>query len=226
MSHADPCLWVKGTMETKDYIAVAWYVDDATIISSDQNLADEFIRKLKDRFKVTTEPLTEMLGIRINRYKNGNTFISQEKYINQMLEKHGYSGEHGNRSTHNIPLPTSMIAPDHLKETNLDEDGITNFQKKMGSLIYALGSRLDCCYAISYLCRHMHAPTTLHLHWVSHLFKYLRKHQDLGIEYKANGDHQLKGYCDASYVDDKVGESQQLGSWLHITTRLFLSIFR
>ena len=30
MSHADPCLWVKGTMETKDYIAVAWYVDDAT----------------------------------------------------------------------------------------------------------------------------------------------------------------------------------------------------
>ena len=210
-SRADPCLWTKGNMEQNTFIAVGLYVDDGTIVSSSAKLADEFLQDLSKRFNITIDPLSEMLGIRITKEENGNTTISQEKYITTMLEKHGFDCGSTNRGTHDTPLPTNMNGPPGFEETPLNAEDTNLFQQKMGSLIYAMGTRWDACYGISKLCRYMHAPTTLHMYWANHLFKYFRKHTAKGIQYQKDGDNILRGYCDASYCDDKTSGKSTVG---------------
>ena len=63
--------------------------------------------------------------------------------------------------------------------------------------------------AMSVLARHSQKPIARHWARVKHLFRYLRRTQDLGLLYTKEGKATLKGYVDAGYkFDTKSGKSQ------------------
>ena len=206
VSRVDQCLWTKGKIADNTFVGVGFYVDDASVIASTPQLKDGFLKEIQRHFAITQDPLTEMLGIKIDRDENGVT-ITQNKYVRSILRKLGFENDGTNKRTHQTPLPTSRTAPPHIEETELDATGITRYQQKLGSLIYCLGTRIDCCYAISKLCRFMHAPTHLHEYWADYLCEYLNGNPSLGIQYPVEGDKLLTAHCDASYVDGEDGKS-------------------
>ena len=207
VSSVDQCLFVKGDVESKTLVAVGFYVDDATIICSNNELRDKFLKEFATHLDITIDPLTEMLGIKIDKESDGSVVISQQKYVRTILQKLGFREGDKKRITHKTPLPTSSAAPPHLVEVPLDAEGITKYQQKLGCLIYCLGTRIDCCYAISKLCRYMHAPSTLHDYWADYMCEYLNGNPDLAIKYPSGGSKELTAYCDASYADGAGGKS-------------------
>ena len=65
VSTVDQCLWIKGSLEKGNFVAAGWYVDDCSIICSNEKLKAEFLKDIQEAFEITIDPLTEMLGVKI-----------------------------------------------------------------------------------------------------------------------------------------------------------------
>lgn len=75
-------------------IIIVTYVDDLQMLyhKDHEGLADEIIKTFNDKFKITDEgDLTWHLGIHYTRDRaNRTTFLSQQKYVETILERFGY----------------------------------------------------------------------------------------------------------------------------------------
>lgn len=80
------------------HIILVTYVDNIQMLYHRDNeaLANEVIKTFNDKFKITDEgDLTWHLGIHYTRdHINRTTFLSQEKYVETVLEQFGYSNLH------------------------------------------------------------------------------------------------------------------------------------
>jgi len=81
----EPTLYIKekyGKM-----LIVVLYVDDVIFTGNDDYLIENFKKVMKDEFEMTDMGLPKyFLGIEVEKNEN-NIFISQAKYVNEVLEK-------------------------------------------------------------------------------------------------------------------------------------------
>ncbi|GJR71010.1 putative ribonuclease H-like domain-containing protein [Tanacetum coccineum] len=72
-------------------LLVQIYVDDIIFGSTKKELCDEFEKLMKDKFQMSSMgELTFFLGLQVQQKQNG-IFISQDKYVHEILKKFNYS---------------------------------------------------------------------------------------------------------------------------------------
>jgi hypothetical protein len=87
MGKVDTTLFTKKI--GKDLFVLQIHVDDIIFGSTNQDYCEEFRKMMANKFEMSMiRELSYFLGLQIKQFKNG-TFVSQSKYIKDMLKKFG-----------------------------------------------------------------------------------------------------------------------------------------
>ncbi|GAU48747.1 hypothetical protein TSUD_241680 [Trifolium subterraneum] len=132
-------------------------------------------------------------------------FISQEKYVNDLLKKY------------KMNEAKIMSTPMH-PSTSLDKDekgkdvSEKEYRGMIGSLLYLTASRPDIVFAVGLCARFQTSPKESHLIAVKRIFRYLVGTPDVGLWYKKGSHFDLQAYCDADYAGDKIERKSTSGA--------------
>ncbi|GJU55647.1 putative ribonuclease H-like domain-containing protein [Tanacetum coccineum] len=99
--------------------------------------------------------------------KEDGIFISQEKYVNKILNKFGFSDVKTTRT----PMETQKAL---LKDADGEDVDENLYRSMIGSLMYLTSSRLDIMIAVCAYARFQVNPKVSHLHVVKRIFRYLK----------------------------------------------------
>ncbi|KAL6054460.1 Cysteine-rich receptor-like protein kinase 25-like protein [Balamuthia mandrillaris] len=196
-SEADPCIYVK--VEGGEIIILALYVDDVLLAAKTTKAMEPTKKQLSKAFKM--KDLGEakyILGIEIQRdYENKRTYLSQQKFISDTLEKYGM--------TNAKPSVTPLVPHERLAKRLPNEPKIDSnipYQGVIGSLLWIMrGTRPDIAAALSQLTRFCSDPSKHHWAAAQHTLRYLKHTQNTCIVYDGNAPNadRLIGYTDADF---------------------------
>jgi hypothetical protein len=132
------------------------YVDDTIFGSTNKSTCEEFSRIMIQKIEMyMMEELKYFLGFQVKQLQDG-TFISQTKYIQDILNKFGMKDAK--------PIKTPMGTNGHL---DLDTGGKSIDQKvyrsMIGSLLYLCASRPDIMLSVCMCARFQVDPKEVHL---------------------------------------------------------------
>ncbi|GKA10431.1 retrovirus-related pol polyprotein from transposon TNT 1-94 [Tanacetum coccineum] len=127
--HQAPRAWVKG-----DILLVQVYVDDIIFRSTKKVLCTEFEKLMHKKFQMSSMgELTFFLGLQVIQ-KDDGIFISQDKYVDEILNKFGFSTV----KTASTPMETSKPL---MKDKSAEDVDVYLYRSMIGSLMYLTSSR-------------------------------------------------------------------------------------
>ncbi len=125
----------------KDLFVCQIYVDDIIFGSTDRSMSDEFSQMMTKRFEMSLEgELKYFLGFQIRQLKEG-TFISQEKFTKDIINKFGMKDAKSIRT----PMQTNGHLDLNIEGKSADQK---EFRSMIGSLLYLCASRPDIMLSI------------------------------------------------------------------------------
>ncbi|GJR81658.1 retrovirus-related pol polyprotein from transposon TNT 1-94 [Tanacetum coccineum] len=134
--HQAPQLCHKGAP-----MLVQIYVDDIIFGSTKKELCEEFEKLMKDKFQMSSMgELTFFLGLQVQQKKKG-IFISQDKYVHEILKKFNYT------DVKSASTPTDLERP-LVKDADADDVDEHLYRSMIGSLMYLTASRPDIMFAV------------------------------------------------------------------------------
>nr|GEZ93833.1 hypothetical protein [Tanacetum cinerariifolium] len=155
-----------------DFILVQVYLDDIIFGSSNPQLCREFEALMHEKFQMSAMgELNFFLGLQVLQKKDG-IFLSQDKYVGDILKKFRYS------DIRSANTPMDNENPWGKDGTGKDID-LYLYRSMIGSLMYLTASRPDIMFAVCACARHQVTPKECHLHAVKRIFRYL-KDSDFG----------------------------------------------
>nr|GEX27473.1 putative ribonuclease H-like domain-containing protein [Tanacetum cinerariifolium] len=126
--------------------------------------------------------------------KKDGIFISQDKYVAEILKKFGFTEV----KTVSTPIETQ-------KPLHKDEDGeevyVHMYRSMIGSLMYLTSLRPDIMFAVCDCARYQVSLKVSHLHAVKRILKYLKGHPKLGLWYLKDSPFDLVAYTDSDYAE-------------------------
>jgi hypothetical protein len=157
---ADPTLFTKTI--ANDLFVCQIYVDDILFGSTNKSTCEEFSRIMVQKFEMSMMgELKYFLGFQVNQLQEG-TFISQTKYIQDILTKFGMKDAK--------PIKTPMGTNGHL---DLDTGGKSVdqkvYQSMIGSLLYLCASRPNIMLSVCMCARFQADPKEVHLRVVKQI---------------------------------------------------------
>ena len=198
---ADSNLYIK--VENDKLLILIVYVDDIIFGSNEEAMSQSFALVMQKEFEMSLlGELTYFLGLQIQQ-KEGGTFLSQTKYLKQILKKYGMEDAK--------PVCTPMVTGCSLSAN--DESAAVHqptYRSMIGSLLYLTGTQPDIMHAVGIVGRFQANPKETHLQAVKRIFKYLQGTQNYGLWYPRNTDLTLHAYTDADWagsVDDRKSTS-------------------
>jgi hypothetical protein len=200
---ADPTLFTK-TLEN-DLFVCQIYVDDIIFGSTNESICEEFSRIMRQKFEMSMMgELKYFLGFQVKQLQEG-TFISQTKYIQDILNKFGMKNDK--------PIKTPMGTNGHL---DLDMGGKSVDQKvyrsMIGSLLYLCASRPDIMLSVCMCARFQADPKEAHLTVVKRILRYLVYTPKFGLWYPRGSTFDLIGYSDADWAGCKINRKSTSGT--------------
>nr|GEY61095.1 hypothetical protein [Tanacetum cinerariifolium] len=197
--------------QRRDFILVQVYVDDIIFGSSNPQLCREFKALMHENFQMSAMgKLNFFLGLQVLQKEDG-IFLSQDKYVGDILKKFGYSDVRSSNT------PMDKENPWGKDKTGKDVD-LHLYRSMIGSLMYLTASRTDIMFAVCARARHQVTPKECPMHAVKRIFRYLKGHPKLGVWYPKDSPFNLVAYSDSDYG----GATQDKKS----TTGGFKRIFR
>nr|GEW54043.1 hypothetical protein [Tanacetum cinerariifolium] len=182
-----PRAWQRG-----DFILVQVYVDDIIFGSSNLQLCREFEALMHEKFQMSAMgELNFFRGIQVLKKKDG-IFLSQDKYVGDILKKFGYL------DVRSASTPMDKENPWGKDGTGKDVD-LHLYRSMIGSLMYLTASRPDIMFVVCACARHQVTPKECHLHAVKRIFRYLKGHPKLGLWYPKESPFDLVAYSDSDY---------------------------
>nr|GEU33526.1 hypothetical protein [Tanacetum cinerariifolium] len=116
-------------------------VDDIIFGATNKDLCKSFEKLMKDKFQMSLMgELTFFLGLQVKKKKDG-IFISQDKYVAEILRKFGLT-EGKSAST---PIDTEKPL---LKDSDGEDVDMNTYRSMIGSLMYLTSSRPDIIFAV------------------------------------------------------------------------------
>jgi hypothetical protein len=195
-----------GKTITKDLFICQIYVDDIIFGSTNKSSCEEFSRIMIQKFEMSMMgKLKYFLGFQIKQLQEG-TFISQTKYIQDILKKFGMKNDK--------PIKTPMVTNGHL---DLDTGGKSVDQKvyrsMIGSLLYLCASRPDIMLSLCMCARFQANSKEVHLRVVKRIMRYLVYTPKFGFWYPRGSTFGLIGYSDADYAGCKIDRKSTSGTY-------------
>ncbi|KAE8735348.1 hypothetical protein F3Y22_tig00000340pilonHSYRG00251 [Hibiscus syriacus] len=174
LAKSDASLYVRKTSDSLVYLLV--YVDDIILTGDKEVVVQSVIDRLNAQFSLKDlGPLHFFLGVEVS-YEGGDVVLSQQKYIQDLLQKHGF-GEVKS-------LPTPMVSNIKLsaKEGTPLEDA-AQYRSIVGALQYIVITRPDVVFAVNRVCQFMQAPLDVHFLAVKRILRYLQGTIDFGLRF-------------------------------------------
>ncbi|GJZ09406.1 putative ribonuclease H-like domain-containing protein [Tanacetum coccineum] len=147
--------------------------------------------------------LTFFLGLEVQQKKDG-IFISQDKYVGDILKKFGFTEV----KTANILMETQKPL---LKDKDGEEVDVHMYRSMIGSLMYLTSSRPDIMFAVCACARYQVNPKVSHLHAVKRIFRYLKGQRKLGLWYPKDYPFDLVAYTDSDYTGESLDRKSTTG---------------
>nr|GEX23975.1 hypothetical protein [Tanacetum cinerariifolium] len=175
-----------------NFILVQVYMDDIIFGSSNLQLCREFEALMHEKFQMTVMgELNFFLGLQVLQKEDG-IFLSQDKYVGDILKKFGYSDVRSSNTPMNKENPWGKDG------TKKDVD-LHLYRSMIGSLMYLTASRPDIMFTVYAYARHQVTLKECHLHAVKRIFRYLKGHPKLGLWYPKESPFDLVAYSDSDY---------------------------
>ncbi|GJY70918.1 putative ribonuclease H-like domain-containing protein, partial [Tanacetum coccineum] len=125
-----------------DILLVQVYVDDIIFGSTRNEMCTEFEKMMHNKFQMSSMgELTFFLGLQVTQ-KDDGIFISQDKYVDEIFKKFGFS----TMKTTITPMETSKPL---TKDENSKDVDVHLYRSIIGSLMYLTSSRPDIIFADS-----------------------------------------------------------------------------
>nr|GEW43434.1 putative ribonuclease H-like domain-containing protein [Tanacetum cinerariifolium] len=158
-----------------------------------RDLCKSFERLMKDKFQMSSmRELTFFLGLQVKQKKDG-IFISQDKYVAEILRKFGLT----ERKLTSTPIDTEKPL---LKDPDGEDVDVHTYKLMIGSLMYLTSSRPNIMFAVCACVRFQVTPKASHLHAVKRIFRYLKGKPHLGLWYLKDSPFDLVAYSDSDYA--------------------------
>ncbi|GJZ91829.1 putative ribonuclease H-like domain-containing protein [Tanacetum coccineum] len=149
---------------------------------------------------------------KVQQKKNG-IFISQDKYVYEILRKFNYS------DVKSASTPTDLEKPLD-KDADADDVDEHIYRSMIGSLMYLTASRPDIMFAVCACARFQVSPKTSHLLAVKRIFRYLKGKPSLGLWYSKDSPLELIAYTDSDYAGATLDRKSTTGGCQFLGNRL------
>ncbi|GKC26593.1 retrovirus-related pol polyprotein from transposon TNT 1-94, partial [Tanacetum coccineum] len=151
-------------------------------------------------------------GLQVTQ-KDDGIFISQDKYVDEILNKFSFS----TMKTASTPMETSKPL---LKDTEAEDVDVHLYRSMIGSLMYLTSSRPDIMFAVCACARFQVTPKGSHLHVVKRIFRYLKGQPKLGLWYPKDSPFDLEAYSDSDYASASLDKKSTIGGCQFLRSRL------
>ncbi|GJR53818.1 hypothetical protein Tco_1404339, partial [Tanacetum coccineum] len=131
-------------------------------------------------------------------------FISQDKYVTEILKKFGFS----DIKTASTPMETQNLL---LRNEDGEEVDVHLYRSMIGSLMYITSSRPDIMFLVCACVRYQVNPEISYLHAVKRIFRYLKGQLKLGIWYLKDSTFDLVEYTDSDYARASLDRKSETG---------------
>ncbi|GJV36726.1 putative nucleotidyltransferase, ribonuclease H [Tanacetum coccineum] len=165
--------------------------------------------QLDDKLNFVEEPVEIM----DREQKKDGIFISQDKYVGEILKKFGFTEV----KTASTPMETQKPL---LKDEDGEEVDVHMYRSMIGSLMYLTSSRPDIMFAVCACARYKVNPKVSHLHVVKRIFKYLKGQPKLGLWYPKDSPFDLVAYTDSDYAGASLDRKSTTGGCQFLISRL------
>ncbi|GJS82985.1 putative ribonuclease H-like domain-containing protein [Tanacetum coccineum] len=207
----DKTLFIKR--DQGDILIVQVYVDDIIFGSTKKKLCTEFEKMMHKKFQMSSMgELTFFLGLQVKQKEDG-IFISQDKYVTEILKKFGFSDV----KTASTPMETHKPL---LKDADGEDIDEHMYRSMIGSLMYLTSSRPDIMFAVCACARFQVNPKISHLHVVKRIFRYLKGQPKLGFWYPKDLPFDLVAYTDSDYAGASLDRKSTTGGCQFLGCRL------
>ncbi|GKF36198.1 uncharacterized mitochondrial protein-like protein [Tanacetum coccineum] len=170
-------------------------------------------RLMKDKFQMSSMgELTFFLGLQVKQKKDG-IFISQDKYVAEILRKFNYTDVKSASTTIDLEKPFT-------KDGDAEDVDVHLYRSMIGSLMYLTASRPDIMFAVCVCARFQVTPKTSHLTAVKRIFRYLKGKPTLGLWYARDSPFELVAYTDSDYVGATQDRKSTTGGCQLLVSRL------
>ena len=196
------CVFTKKFSDD-DFIILLLYVDDMLIIGHDSSKIDKLKRELSKSFSMKDlRSAKQMLSMKISRDRNNRKFwLSQESYMEKVLERHNMSKAKVVCSPLTCHLKlSSKQCP--TSEKNMKDIIKVPYASAVGSLMYVMVcTRPDIAHAVGVVSRFLTNPGKEHWEVVKWILRYLRGTSKVCLCF-CSGESMLDGYTDSNMAGD------------------------
>ncbi|GKB41558.1 hypothetical protein Tco_0886500 [Tanacetum coccineum] len=145
--------------------------------------------------------------------KKDGIFISQDKYVADMLKKFDFATV----KTASTPMEPNKAL---IKDEEADSVDVHLYRSMIGSLMYLTASRPDITFAVYAYARFQVTPKMSHLHAVKRIFRYLKGHPKLGLQYPRDSPFNLEAFLDSDYAGASLDRKSTTGGCQFLGKRL------
>ncbi|GKC10006.1 uncharacterized mitochondrial protein-like protein [Tanacetum coccineum] len=176
-------------------------------------MCDEFENLMKDKFQMSSMgELTFFLGLQVKQIADG-IFISQDKYVAEILRKFNYTDVKPASTTIDLENPFS-------KDGDAEDVDVHLYRSMIWSLMYLTASKPDIMFAVCACARFQVTPKTSHLIAVKRIFRYLKGKPTLGLWYSRDSPFKLVAYTDSDYAGATQVKKSTTGGCQFLESRL------
>ncbi|PWA83924.1 ribonuclease H-like domain-containing protein [Artemisia annua] len=210
----DKTLFIKKNKD--DILLVQVSVDDIIFGSTSKAMCEEFEKIMKDKFSMSSiGELTFFLGLQVKQKEDG-IFISQDKYVADILKKFGFTDAKPAKTTMEKDKPLLKDGVNYIfGPCGLPEKGILVIvhhhprpqdQKLCSLSVLVQGFQVT--------------PKESHLNAVKRIFRYLKHQPKLGLWYPMNSPFELEAFSDSDYVGACLDRKSTTGGCQFLGSRL------
>jgi hypothetical protein len=188
-----------------DLFVLQIYVDDIIFGSTNQDFYEEFGKIIANEFEMSMiREIRYFLCLQIKQLKN-STFVSQDKYIKDMLKKFGME----DAKSISTPMWTNGSLDSDTSGNMVDQK---MHRSMIGSLLYVTASRPDVVFSVCIYARFQASPRESHSKATKRIWRYLKHTQNVGLWYPKGAKFELIGYSDSDYTGCKVDRRSTSGT--------------
>ncbi|GJT41902.1 putative ribonuclease H-like domain-containing protein, partial [Tanacetum coccineum] len=139
--------------------------------------------------------------------KEDGIFISQDKYVAEILKKFNYTDVKSASTPVDLEKPLVKDGDDYDVDVHL-------YRSMIGSLMYLTTSRPDIMFVVCACARFHVTPKTSHILAVKRIFRYFKGKPTLGLWYSRDSPFEIVAYTDSDYAGATQNRKSTTGGYL------------